>query len=135
MNVITLPVHFPTSSKSLPSIYHNFSFGDLVLRHILCISYHIFFFLLVTWFTMYISNAKSFIFFSLTKEIFTIKCTNTVRFLCQLETYNERRLKLESESSNCCRSLLGSWHAESQAATATVTLICLNEQINKKISL
>ena len=62
LNVITLPVHFPFPSKSLPSIYHNFSFGDLVLRHILSISYQIFFFLFITWFTMYISNAKSFIF-------------------------------------------------------------------------
>ena len=62
VNIITLPIHFPTSSKSLPSIYHNFSFGDVVLKHILCISYKIFFFLFITWFTMYISNAKSFIF-------------------------------------------------------------------------
>ena len=67
VNVITLPFHFPFPSKSLPSIYHNFSFGDLVSRHILSISYQIFFFLLITWFTMYISNAKSFIFFLLNK--------------------------------------------------------------------
>ena len=86
VNIITLPVHFLTS----PKVYHPFIIISTL--GMWCWSTNSLFH--IRSFSFYSSRGSQctlvmqnhLFFFSLTKEIFTIKCTNTVRFLCQLGT-------------------------------------------------